>query len=57
MPKTEKDWTEVTWSLPKWAADLIFETLGMDAQSRAFDPALRTEIQQAIENIEEIKSE
>jgi len=49
----EKDTTTVTWNLPKWAADTIFETLELDSQSGAFDPELRQEIAEALEAIEE----
>jgi hypothetical protein len=44
-----KDWTPVTWTLPKWAADLITETL--DAESPAFDKELREDIASALNNI------
>jgi hypothetical protein len=38
----------ITRSAPQWAWDVIDETLAMDAQSSAFDPELRDEIDAAL---------
>lgn len=39
----------VTRSAPRWAWDLIDETLAMDSKSGSFDPELRQEIHAALE--------
>ena len=39
----------VTRSAPRWAWDVIDETLAADARSSAFDPALREEVQSALD--------
>jgi hypothetical protein len=39
----------ITRQAPAWAWDIIDETLAMDAQSRAFDRALRDDIKRALE--------
>jgi hypothetical protein len=43
----------VTRSAPQWAWDIIDETLDCDANSSAFDPSLREQIQDAIEAMED----
>ena len=42
----------VTRSAPQWAWDIIDETLACDAESNAFDRALRLEIKKAMEAME-----
>lgn len=41
-------------AIPREAYDVIMETLSMDAHSTAYDPALRKQIQEAIESIQEL---
>ena len=48
-----KDQSPVLWELPRWAADLIRETIGLDAKSSAFDPQLRRELSQGLDAIKE----
>ena len=48
-----KDPSTVQWTLPQWAADLIRETIEMDARSAAFDPELRRELSAALQGINE----
>jgi len=48
-----KDHTPIQWMLPRWAAELIFETIKLDSESGAFDPALRKELAAALETITE----
>ena len=43
----------VQWTLPKWAAELILETLNQDARSAAFDPKLRKQLAAALGAISE----
>ena len=43
--------------MPKWAADLIRETLGLDSQSPAFDPQLRQALLRALGQIREHRPE
>ena len=43
----------VVVSMPAASYDTIIETLGMDAQSSAFDQALRDEIAAAVDSISE----
>ena len=38
-------------SAPRWAWDIIDETLALDASSGAFDSALRSDIRDAIESM------
>jgi hypothetical protein len=47
-----KDQSPVQWALPRWAADLIRETIAMDAKSAAFDPELRRELSVALDAID-----
>ena len=59
QPKTkpriimETDPTIVHWRMPRWVADLIFETIEMDSESSAFDPELREKLRRALIHIEE----
>ncbi len=41
----------VQWTLPKWAADLILETVNQDAKSTAFDQRLRKRLLAALHAI------
>jgi len=43
----------VHWVLPRWAADLIFETIEQDSQSAAFDLELRRQLRAALGEIKE----
>ncbi len=43
----------VQWTLPRWAADLIRETIEMDSKSAAFDLGLRQQLAEALGAIEE----
>jgi len=43
----------VQWTLPRWAADLIRETIAMDSKSAAFDLELREPLAEALGAIEE----
>lgn len=43
----------VTLRLPQKAWNLLAETLAMDAESGAFDPALRREILKALEKVQD----
>jgi hypothetical protein len=43
-----KDQSRVQWTLPRWAADLIRETIELDSRSGAFDHALRQELSEAL---------
>ena len=47
------DQTPVQWTLPRWAADLIRETIEMDSKSAAFDLGLRQQLAEALGAIEE----
>jgi hypothetical protein len=49
----KKEQSPVQWTLPRWAAELIRETIEMDAKSGAFDPELRQELTEALEGIKE----
>ena len=42
----------VQWMLPRWAADLIRETIELDSKSGAFDRALRHELSEALGEID-----
>ena len=46
-----KDQSPVQWTLPRWSADLIRETIRMDAMSGAFDPELRQELSGALDEL------
>jgi hypothetical protein len=46
-----KDKSPVQWTLPRWAADLIRETIELDSKSGAFDHALRLELSEALGEI------
>ena len=48
-----KDSSPVQWTLPRWAADLIREIIGMDSRSGAFEPELRQELSEALGGIKE----
>jgi hypothetical protein len=48
-----KDPSPVQWTLPRWAANLIRETMEMDSRSGAFDPNLRQELSRALGGIKE----
>ena len=48
-----KDQSPVQWTLPRWAADLIRETIELDSKSGAFDRALRQELSEALDQIEQ----
>ena len=48
-----RDPSPVQWTLPRWAADLIRETIAMDSRSGAFDPELRQELSEALGGIKE----
>lgn len=41
----------MTWTLPEWASELLYETLMLDAESPAFDKKLREELRLALETI------
>ena len=43
----------VTWKMSKEAADLLYETLSLDAESAAFDPKLREDISKALSEVVE----
>ncbi len=47
------DQSPVQWTLPRWAADLIRETIEMDSKSAAFDLGLRQQLAEALGAIEE----
>ena len=49
-----KDQSRVQWTLPRWAADLIRETIELDSRSGAFDRALRQELSEALGEIDQI---
>jgi len=44
----------VTLRAPREAWDLLAETLKLDAKSKAFDPALRIKIQEALKQVREV---
>ena len=48
-----KEQSPVHWTLPKWAADLIRETIELDSRSGAFDYALGQELSEALHQIEQ----
>ena len=48
-----KDQSPVQWTLPRWVADLIRETIQMDSRSTAFDPELRQKLSEALAGIKE----
>lgn len=48
-----KNHTRVQWTLPTWAADLIFETLQLDSESKALNRELRKELVAALETVTE----
>jgi hypothetical protein len=48
----KKDQSPVQWSLPRWAADLIRETIELDSRSGAFDAKLRRELSAALAGIQ-----
>ena len=48
-----KDHSPIHWTLPRWAADLIRETIELDSRSGAFDRALRQELTEALDEIGE----
>ncbi len=48
------DQRPIQWTMPKWAADLIRETIEMDSKSRAFDPELRQKLAKALAAVEEV---
>jgi hypothetical protein len=43
----------VRWILPRWAAELILETIELDSQSAAFDSELREQLSAALGEIKE----
>ena len=43
----------VTWKMSKEAADLLYETLSMDAESAFFDKELREDISKALSQVVE----
>jgi hypothetical protein len=49
----KKDQSPVHWTLPRWVADLIRETIEMDSRSGAFDPKLCQELSRALGGIKE----
>jgi uncharacterized protein (UPF0218 family) len=49
----KKDHTQVQWTLPSWAAELIFETVQQDSQSMVFEPELREQLAAALETVTE----
>jgi hypothetical protein len=49
----DRDHTQVQWTLPSWAAELLFETIQLDSQSMAFDPALRKRLAAALDTVNE----
>jgi hypothetical protein len=46
-----RDETPVQWNMPKWASDILMETLEMDSESSSFDPDLRREISEALSTV------
>jgi len=48
-----KEHSPIQWTLPMWAADLIRETIALDSRSGAFDPSLRQELSEALDEINE----
>jgi hypothetical protein len=48
-----QDHSPVEWALPRWAADLIRQTIEMDARYGAFDPELRRALSAALDGINE----
>ena len=49
----KKDHTPVRWTMPRWAAELIFESVKMDSESIHVDRPLRQELGRAIDTITE----
>ncbi len=49
-----KNQATVQWTLPKWAAALIIETLKLDCESCRFDPELRKQLAAALDAISEV---
>jgi hypothetical protein len=49
-----KDHTLVQWTLPKWAADLIFETAKLDSESIRLEPQMRKQLAAALDAVTEI---
>jgi hypothetical protein len=48
-----KDHQPVQWTLPKWAAELIFETVKLDSESSWFEPQLRKQLAAALDTVTE----
>jgi len=49
----KKDHTTVQWTMPRWAAELIFESVKMDSESIHVDRPLRKELAKALNTITE----
>jgi len=49
----KKDHTLVQWTMPKWAAELIFESVKLDSESIHVDRPLRKELARALDTITE----
>ncbi len=41
----------VQWTLPRWAAELIFETIQLDSESAAFDSVVRQRLSAALSEV------
>jgi len=49
----KKDYTPVQWTMPRWAAELIFESVKMDSESIHVDRPLRKDLARALDTITE----
>jgi len=49
----KKDYTTVQWTMPRRAAELIFESVKMDSESIHVDRPLRKELAKALNTITE----
>ena len=49
----KKDYTPVRWTLPRWAAELIFDSVKLDSESIRVDRPLRKDLARALDTITE----
>ncbi len=49
-----KDHTLVQWTLPKWAAELIFDAVKLDSESVRVEPELRRQLAAALDTVTEV---
>ena len=50
-------WAKTIWILPKWAADVIMDTLARDARSSFIDESIQKEIANAYNEVKEVDYE